>query len=91
MDEEASRAEITGTTAQVDRDGKFQIPGMAPGKYRLFAIQGFDEAPWGSPELAAELTAKSVVVELKDAEVRRIEPPLISADEWTAALRKLGM
>ena len=64
---------------------------MPPGKYRLFAIEGFDEDLWGSPELAASLRGKSVSVELGEDDRKEVMLPSITGDEWEKALRKLGM
>jgi hypothetical protein len=64
---------------------------MAPGKYRFFAIEGYDEDLWGSVELAKALWERSVEVELREGERKEIPVPPISYEEWTAALRKVGM
>lgn len=76
----------TGT----DQKGRFQIAAVAPGKYRLYAIEGFDDGEWGRPELAKALEAKSVELELKESETKQVSVPAISAGEWAAALKKLG-
>jgi hypothetical protein len=36
------------------------------------------------------LTGKSVELELKESEKKQVSVPIISADEWNAALKKLG-
>lgn len=76
---------------KADQAGQFQLEKMPPGKYRLFAIEGFDEDMWGSPELAAALREKSVVVELQESDKKQVTAPLISAEQWEQALRKVGM
>jgi hypothetical protein len=91
MDEEHSHAEVLGDTVKVDAAGQFQIDKMPPGKYRMFAIEGFDDDMWGSPELAAALREKSVVVELRENDEKQVALPLITAEEWDKALRKVGM
>jgi hypothetical protein len=91
MDEAKSRTEVSGNSTDVDSSGKFELEWLAPGKYRLFAIEGFDEAPWGSLELAAALREKSLAVELHEGETRQLTLPLISSEEWTAALWKVGL
>jgi len=91
MDEAKSRTEVSGDSTDVDSTGKFELPRLAPGKYRLFAIEGFDDSLWGSLELAAALREKSVSVELHESETRPIALPVISFEEWTAALRKAGI
>ena len=76
--------------ARTDQKGRFRIPSVAPGNYRLFAIEDFDDDDWGSPELAKTLEAKSVQLELKENEKKQVSVPAISAGEWAAALKKLG-
>jgi hypothetical protein len=91
MDEERSRAEALGGSVKAEQGGQFQLEQMPPGKYRLFAIEGFDGDMWGSPELAAALRERSVVVELRESDKKQVTVPLISAEEWDKALRKVGM
>ncbi len=76
--------------ARTDQKGRFRISSVAPGKYRLFAIEDFDDDDWGSPELARTLEAKSVQLELKENEKKQVSVPAISSGEWAAALKKLG-
>jgi hypothetical protein len=66
------------------------LPGVAPGKYRLFAIEGFDDEEWGSPELAKVLQAKSVELQLKESDKRQVSVTAITAGEWAAAVKKTG-
>ena len=91
VDEERSKMEEIGDSVDAEPAGQFQIEKMPPGKYRLFAIEGFDDDLWGSPELAALLRQKSVAVELGEDERKQVILPLITAAEWDQALRKLGM
>jgi len=76
--------------AETDQKGRFQMETVAPGKYRLFAIGGFDEDGWGSPDLVKALAAKSVELELKENEKKQVKVPMISEEEWAAALKKSG-
>jgi hypothetical protein len=91
MDETASRTQVEGEQVTVDHSGKFKLESLAPGKYRLFAIEGFEESLWGSLELAAALREKSLALELHEGETRAVAVPVITFDAWTAALRKVGM
>jgi hypothetical protein len=76
--------------AGTDQKGRFRMAGVAPGKYRLFAIEGFDDDRWGSPELAKVLEAKSVELELKESDKKQVSVTVISAGEWAAAVKKIG-
>jgi len=85
---------VEGTTitaqAETDQKGRFRMETLAPGKYRLFAIAGFDGDDWGSPDLAKVLAAKSVDLELKESEKKQVKAPVISEEEWDAAVAKSG-
>jgi hypothetical protein len=72
------------TTA--DQNGAFHIDRIKPGKYRLYAIEGFDESAWGSAELAAALP--SVEINLAEGESREATVPLTRATEWKAAVER---
>jgi hypothetical protein len=78
--------DATGT----DQKGRFRMPSVAPGKYRLYAIESFDDGAWGSPELVKALEAKSVELDLKENEKKQVNVTAISAGEWAAALKKAG-
>lgn len=91
VDEAGSRTEVVGDTVTVDHSGKFKFESLAPGKYRVFAIAGFEEGLWGSLELAAALREKSLTLELHESETKSLAIPAITPEEWTAALRKAGM
>ena len=82
-------ARIAGATG-TDQKGRFRLPGVAPGKYRLFAIEGFDDEEWGSPELAKVLQAKAVELQLKESDKRQVSVTAITAGEWAAAVKKTG-
>jgi hypothetical protein len=91
MDEAQSRTEVVSEQVTVDHTGKFKVESLPPGQYRLFAVEGFEESLWGSPELAAALREKSLPVELRESENKPVAVPVITLDDWTAALRKVGM
>jgi hypothetical protein len=78
---------VKQTTAE--GSGKFKLEAVRPGKYRLFAIQGFDEDEWGRAELADALAAKSLKLELKENDNRSVALTVISGEEWDAAVAKL--
>ena len=91
VDETRSGADLQYETTVADHTGDFSLGSLAAGKWRVFAIAGFDEGPWGSPELVEALREKSVEVELQDGSTGSVKLPVTSADEWAAALRKVGM
>jgi hypothetical protein len=91
VDEGRSGADLKYETTVADHTGDFAVGNLAAGKWRVFAIEGFDEGPWGSPELAEVLREQSIELELRDGRTGRVEPPVIAAKAWEAALRKVGM
>jgi hypothetical protein len=68
----------------------FEIKQVAPGKYRLYALEDFDREAWGSQELRVLLSTKSVVFELGDGERRQVSLPVVSAAEFQAGARKVA-
>jgi hypothetical protein len=91
MNEDKSQGEVKSVEITVDQTGEFGVEWLEPGKYRLFAIEGFDSGVWGSPELAASLAGKSLEVELHEGESESVRVKVITFEEWSAALRKAGM
>jgi hypothetical protein len=83
--------EVSNNFVAADHAGRFHFEGVMPGKYRVLAIEGFDDGPWGSPELFALLRDKSVAVELGEGESKTVTAPVVPVAEWEAALRKVGM
>jgi hypothetical protein len=41
--------------ATTDANGKFHVDGIAPGKYKIFAIDKMDATEFGNPEAADQL------------------------------------
>jgi hypothetical protein len=68
-----------------DQRGRFQLGAVRPEKYRLLAIEDFDEDEWRQ-DLAAAL--QGVVVELAERDHQQIDVPLVTAEAWLAALQK---
>jgi 5-hydroxyisourate hydrolase-like protein (transthyretin family) len=82
IDDRGRIAESTHT----DQNGQFQMEHVAPGKYRLFAVEQFESRNWDS-DLAVALQAKSLPVELGDDETKKVELPLITAQEAAGAVK----
>jgi len=70
--------------------GQLEIKALPPATYRLFACEDFDGKEWDSQEFRSLLAAKSSLVELHDAEGRRVSVALISARETDAASQQSG-
>ena len=63
--------------AGTDQKGRFDVGVVAPGKYRLFAIEDFDASQWGPPAMVK--TLKSIAVELKENEHKQVVVTAIAA------------
>ena len=90
VDQTNHSAELTiARQVETDQKGRFRMGTVAPGRYRLFAIEGFDVDRWGK-DLANALAEKSVDLELKESEKKQVSVTVISSDEWAAAVKKSG-
>jgi hypothetical protein len=49
-----------------DQAGAFQIRGLPPGDYRLYAWQQVEEGAWMDPDFLAPLTGKAEKVSLSE-------------------------
>ncbi len=75
---------------RVAAGGQFEVKPLAPGNYRLYALEDFDREAWGSDELRSQLAPNSSSFELRDAEKRQVSVPLITAKEYQATLSQLA-
>jgi len=76
----------TEERAVTDQEGRFQLEPVAPGKYSLFAVEGFDPNRWNSA-VAARLREKSLAIELADGEKKTAQPSAITSQEFAAAIK----
>jgi Carboxypeptidase regulatory-like domain len=58
---------------QSDSDGTFHLDGIAPGKYRLMALEHGWELEWMKPEIRQSLMTKGVETEVKEAAPRPLQ------------------
>jgi carboxypeptidase family protein len=73
-----------GTAA--DDDGKFKMSGIAPGKYKIFALEKMAAAPFRNPEAADQLDELGEVVDLAEGAKVQVHPKLIPADRAAKAV-----
>jgi len=59
---------------QTDLEGRFTFAAVVPGKYRIYAVEGFDEDSWDADAGAA---LPGTDVELAEREVRRLALPVV--------------
>jgi hypothetical protein len=67
--------------AATDGNGRFQLEGVRPGKYRLYAWEDFEEGAQFDPDVTAPFQARSVALEVKEGERKDVAVTRISVDE----------
>ena len=73
-----------GTTGT---NGKFHIGGIAPGKYKIFAIEKMAAANFRNPEAADQLDELGEEIEVAEGATVEAHPKLIPAERATQALQ----
>ncbi len=72
--------------AVADDEGKFKLFGIAPGKYKVFALEKTAAAAFRTPEAADQLEALGEVVDLAEGATVQSYPKLIPADRAAKAI-----
>jgi hypothetical protein len=70
-----------------DADGKFKMSGIAPGKYRIYALENMAVANFRSPEAADQLGDLGEEIELAEGATVTVHPKLIPVERAREALR----
>ena len=78
---ESSAARITRTdmfrVSSTDRSGKFQIKGLPPGDYKVFAWEGLDKDAWLDPDFVRN-ESRGQSVHIEEGRTQGVDVPLIS-------------
>ena len=74
-----------GTPA--DNDGKFHIAGIAPGKYKIFALEKMASASFRTPEAADQLDELGEVIDVAEGSTVQVHPKLIPSDRAAQVLK----
>jgi len=69
-----------------DAAGKFRLNGIAPGKYKIFALEKMAAANFRTPEAADQLDALGTEIELKEGATTEARPKLIPMERAREAL-----
>ncbi len=66
--ESAKRRELLHfyRTATTDFSGVYKLPGVAPGKYKLFAWEGSPGFAWMDPDILKPVESKGKAIEIQD-------------------------
>ncbi len=72
--------------AVADDSGKFELKGIAPGKYKIFALEKLTAAEFKTPEAAAQLDPLGEEIELAEGARLELHPKLIPVERAREAL-----
>lgn len=67
-------------------DGKFKMEGIAPGTYKIFALEKITTANYRTPEAADQLAALGEDIEIAEGVALQLHPKLIPAEKAREAL-----
>jgi hypothetical protein len=73
--------------ATADGNGKFKLERIAPGKYKIFALEKMAAVNFQSPEAADQLDALGTEIELKEGTTTQARPKLIPMERAREALQ----
>jgi hypothetical protein len=76
------------TVAVSDDSGKFQFAHVAPGKYRIFALENMAPQPFRNPDAADQLGDLGTEIELTEGAELTVHPKLIPAQRAREALNR---
>jgi hypothetical protein len=80
--QEAARQKqpIFYASAKTDQSGAFRLSGLAPGKYKIYALQRADGQPWASTAFLAPLEGRAKTVTLAEGESQSADVRVIPAE-----------
>ena len=70
-----------------DANGKFKLNGIAPGKYKIFALEKMAAADFRTPEAADQLDELGEIIDLAEGATVEAHPQLIPAERAAKALQ----
>jgi hypothetical protein len=71
-------------SATTDQYGHYDLRGLVPGKYRIFAWDGVARGEWEDPEFLKTNGAKGVTVEMSDGDKKSPDLQLIQLESKTS-------
>jgi hypothetical protein len=69
-----------------DDTGKFELKDIAPGKYKIFALEKLAPAEFKTPEAASQLDPLGEAIELAEGATLEVHPKLIPVERARQAL-----
>ena len=70
---------------ETDENGRFQLQGIRPGKYRLYAWEEFENGAQFNPDVTGPFEARSVAIEVAEGARKEVTVTRISVEEAEAA------
>jgi protocatechuate 3,4-dioxygenase beta subunit len=69
------RTDMYKTTA-TDAEGRFEVKGLPPGDYKVFALEGFEKDAWLDPEFFKPYEDRGLSIKVGEGRVFTLETPL---------------
>lgn len=66
-------------TSELDSGGRFRMVGLAPGRYRAFAVTGYDGGPWQNAEFQRQMAGRGTAFEVAEKGSARVELTVVPA------------
>jgi hypothetical protein len=77
--------------ANINQNGTFTLKNIAPGHYRLYALENVTSEEFQNPDLLMALDSKKTDVDLKDGDTKQFRLEVIPFDEIGKILNRLGL
>jgi protocatechuate 3,4-dioxygenase beta subunit len=68
-------------SANADQNGRFQMQGVAPGDYKLYAWEGMELSPLQDPELVKHFESKGVKVTVRESGQEHVELTVVKQED----------
>ena len=63
-------------TTSTDAEGRFEVKGLPPGDYKIFALEGFEKDAWLDPEFFKPYEERGLSIKVGEGRVFTLETPL---------------
>jgi hypothetical protein len=66
--------------SSTDRAGNFQVKGLPPGDYKVFAWEGLDKDAWIDPDFVRNEN-RGQLVHIEEGKIQSVDVPIITANK----------